>query len=197
MIQSMLHCLIQMNFPMLIIAHDIICRDNTVPVTTHEIKHYSWKKKWGKHSSTKTGTLYSGVPVLGVASWRHQQTHSSPPSQWLRESNSISPPHVSSHLPWINRQSVFPQRRVSSGAEILFADVQCSPKGEKMVVVTLNECSKVAERYRSNAKPQRCSFPSSAHFQCLRVTSLAITDRCPQDYFLTCRACFPIVDNPH
>lgn len=133
--------------------HDIMSRNNTGPVTTQEIKHSGWKKnkKWGKHSSSKTRTLRCS------SSWRCQLKTSAAPqyTEWLRESSSISPPHVSPHLLWINMQAMFPPRRVSSGAEILFADVRRCPKGKKMVVVTLNECSHVLEQCSINAKPQK------------------------------------------
>lgn len=49
----MLHCLNEMNFPMLSVAHDIIRRNNCDDTGDQTLQ----LKKWGKHSSTKTRTL--------------------------------------------------------------------------------------------------------------------------------------------
>lgn len=151
-----------------------------------------WKKKGGKHSSSKTRLLRCSS---SQCSWCCQlKTSAAPQSQRLRESNCISASHVSSHLPWINMQSVSSEARELWRWNSFCRCTMFSRGGEEGV--TFNECSKVVEWCWSNVKPQRCSFPSSAHFQCLRVTSLAITDRCPEDCFLTCRAYLPVADNP-
>lgn len=56
----------QMNFPQLSVGHDdIICRINTVPVTTKEIKHSSQGKKIGG-STVQVKQEHSGVPALCV-----------------------------------------------------------------------------------------------------------------------------------
>lgn len=196
----MLHCLNQMNFPMLSVAHDIISRDNTVPVTTHEIKHSSWKKiKNGGSTVQLKQEHYTQVfqfLVLPAEDISRPTVH---PPLSDSENPTASPLLMSPHICLELTGSLCSLKGAWALVLKFFSQMYnvVQEGGKRMVLVTLNECSKVAERYRSNAKPQRCSFPSTAHFQCLRVTSLAITDRCPQDYFLTCGACFPIADNPH
>lgn len=86
-----------MNFPVLSVAHDITCRNNTVPVTTQDIKHSSWGG--GEEGSTlQVKQEHSGVPALGVASWRHQQAYSLKKMTQTLQQHLLMSPHICSEL---------------------------------------------------------------------------------------------------
>lgn len=144
-----------MNFPGLSVApwHHVQKQRGPCDDTGHQTLTFNTVEKKNGGSTVQVKQEHSGVPARGAASWRHQQPHgTASDSETPTASLPLMSPHICSAL---TCRLCSLRWRVSSGAEILFADVRCCPKGKKALVVTLNECSNVLERRRSKAKPQK------------------------------------------
>lgn len=115
-------------------------------------------------SALQVQQKHSGVPALSVASWRHQQTHS-----WKKKDSNTptASSHVSSHLLWINMEPVLPHTRMSSSAEILFADARRESRVEE------NGCGNTDWMFQSDSPPlkKQKKTHKGAHFPPVHIFS--------------------------
>lgn len=142
-------------------------RNDIISVTTWKIKHLSRGGKIDRRNKNTQVFHLLTATVLKV-------------SQTLHTASS----HVSSHLLWINWQSVLPHRQVSSHAQIPLQTHGVLWKW----IEQLDNCSKCWEAAQKQGFVSLQSMvlaPGWYH--------LTITDRCPKDSFLIHRAAFPII----